>query len=445
MSPPVAAPRALEIELPIERFELACGARLLVSPRAGAPVTAVQVHLRGGASLDPPGLEGLAYLTGSLADQGTRSRDEEEFATALEELGAHVAGSATGLSGSAVSSSWKPFLALLTEALVEPAYPHKNVARQIGRLVDRLRIEAKDPRSQAEQRFRKLVYGRHWLGRPAYGSSASLARIAPKHLRDFHREHWVASRALIAVCGDVEPGDVRRELDRLLRAWKSGQPLPPRTPRLPERGVRSDAFESQREQVHVLCGHLGVRRSDPDYPALVVMDHVLGTGPGFVNRISRRLRDELGLAYSVSANIHATAGILPGMFSAYIGTAPANVQTALEGFLSEIRRMQREEVSEDELSVARDYLVGSFVLGFQRAARRVAWMISAERHGFPDDALARLPREFAAVRASDVRAVAARHLFPERCAVATGGPLSRAGLETIVQGLARKPRGSKRA
>ena len=108
------------------------------------------------------------------------------------------------------------------------------------------------------------------------------------------------------------------------------------------------------------------------------------------NRISRRLRDELGLAYSVSANIHASAGLLPGTFTAYIGTSPDKVTTAIDGFLREIRRIQDEPVERDELEVAKDYLLGAFPLGFQRASRRAGYMIAAHLHEFPPDNLQRL-------------------------------------------------------
>ncbi len=432
------------VEVPVERFDLECGAKLLVSQRRGAPVTAVQVHFRGGVSLDPPGLEGRAYLAGSLADQGTKAHTEAALAEALESLGAHLGGNANGLSGSVVSKSWKPFLTLCCEVLTTPTFPRKLVERQVQRLTDRLRIEERDPRQQASLRFRELVYGGHWLGRPAYGSRSSLARIERTDLTRHVRESWVAARAVIAVCGDVRPNAVRKALDELLRGWKTGAQLPPQALELPERAVRCSAFEIDREQVHVLLGHLGVRRADPDYPALVVMDHVLGTGPGFTNRIAKRLRDELGLAYSVNASIHTTAGILPGIFQAYIGTSRKHVETAIDGFLAEIRRIRDEPVDELELAVARDYLVGSFVLGFQRASRRAAWLVSAERHGFPDDTLERLPREFAAVTPADVQRVARAHLFPDACAVATGGPLAQGELEALVARTAPVRRGAHR-
>lgn len=425
------------IDLPIERSELSCGARLLVSPRPGAPITAIAVHLRGGPSLDPFGREGTAYLAGHLINQGTRDHDERAIAERAEALGAHVGGSSHGLSATVVSRDWKKLAALAVELLTTPTYPARAVARQKTRLRDRLLLEKDDPRAQATQRFRRLIYGDHWLGRPAYGSLESVDAIAPRHLRTHHRKHWCGRRAVIAVCGDVRPKAVARELERLLGDWNPGTALAPRTPELPERGVRVDTFRAEREQVHLLLGHLGIRRADPDYPALVVLDHVLGSGAGFTNRIARKLRDELGLAYTVSANIHGTAGILPGMFQAYIGTSPEHVPTALAGFLAEMRRIQDERVPAPELDLARSYLVGSFVLGFQRAARRAGWMITAERHQLGDDALEELPRQFAAVSSADVQRVAQQHLFPDACCVSAAGPVDRAALEGAVRGLVR--------
>jgi zinc protease len=423
---------SLGVHLPLERFQLGCGARLLVSRRPGAPVTALQMHVRGGHSLDQPGLEGTAYLTGALLDQGTERRSEEEIAEALETRGGAVAGESNGLSASIASRHWKLLVEIVSELVTEPTYPRAEFRRQKQRLLDRLVVERDEPRVQAERLFKRLVYGEHWLGRGATGTLESVARIERKDVAAFHRRHWVARRAIFAVCGDVEPEEVFAALDRALSRWEPGEDLPHPVPRLPPRAVRVGVFRAAREQVHLFLGHLGVRRAEPDYPALVVMDHVLGTGPGFTNRVAMRLRDELGLAYSVHANIHGTAGVHPGVFAAYIGTSPDKVATAVAGFLREMRRIQEEPVGGAELSVAKDYVVGSFALSFQRAARRASYLISAERYHLPEDYLDRAPREFAAVTPEDVQRAALAHLHPDACCLAAAGPLKREDLQRAI-------------
>ena len=428
MSPAATARRVPALELPVKRFELDCGAKLLVSPRRGAPVTAIQVHVRGGSRLDPKGREGTAYLAGRLLDQGTARRSEQEIASVLEAAGGSLAGDATTLSGNIANDAWPLLTEILCDCLTGPTYPAREFARQKQRLLDRLLLEKDDPRAQADQLFRRLVYGSHWLGRPQYGSHESASKIERRHLAAYHAANWVASRATIAVCGDVQPAAVAKTFERHLRGWRAGTSLEPGHPEFPERGVRLATFSAQRQQVHVQLGHLGIRRKDPDYPALVVMDHVLGTGPGFTNRISRRLRDELGLAYSVHASIHGSAGALPGTFNAYIGTSPENVGTAVSHFLAEMRRIQEERVSPSELRLARDYVIGAFAMSFQRASRRATYMINAERYHLPADNLERLPREIAAVTAADVQRVAQKHLFPDACCLSAAGPITERDL-----------------
>jgi zinc protease len=428
------APSVPRLELPIQRFELACGALLLVSPRPQATIAAASVHVRGGPALDPAGREGTAFLAGSLVDQGTAAHDEEELAALLEPEGGEVGGDATGVSGSIVNERWELLLETLAEMTVAPAYPAEKVELQRQRLLDRLLVERDDPRVQGGLLFRRLVYGEHWLGRAAYGTRESVARIGARELRAHHKQNWVARRGVIAVCGQVDPQAVRRKVERLFARWPAGAALQTTPPRFPERAVRSGVFHSKRAQVHVYLGHLGVPRQHPDYPALVVMDHVLGTGPGFTNRIARILRDELGLAYSVNASIHSSAGVLPGMFTAYIGTSPDKVRTAIQGFRREIQRIQQEPVGQEELDVAKSYLVGSFPLGFERAARRASYMISSEVHHFPDDYLERLLASFAAVTREDVQRVAREQLYPERCVLAAAGPLAKSEVSRLARG-----------
>ena len=108
----------VRLSVPVERYELKCGASLLVSPRPGAPVTALELHLKGGPSLDPAGKEGTAYLTSALLSQGTEKWSEEELAAQLEPMGAQIIGSASGLAARVEGKEWRSLAAILAAHLV---------------------------------------------------------------------------------------------------------------------------------------------------------------------------------------------------------------------------------------------------------------------------------------------------------------------------------------
>jgi zinc protease len=125
----------------------------------------------------------------------------------------------------------------LCEQITTPTYPRIQVERQKRRLLDRLKVEKDDPRTQGGLLFRKLVYGDHWLGRAAYGTIESVEKIGPAQLRAHHAKNWVAKRAIIAVCGDVEPKKVARTLDKLLAHFHPGTALATTPPKFPDRGI----------------------------------------------------------------------------------------------------------------------------------------------------------------------------------------------------------------
>lgn len=407
--------------IPFVARDLKCGARLLVSRRRGASVTGVQVHIRGGHSLDPTGKEGTAYLTGALADQGTARHTYEQIAGLLEPAGGSVVGDSAGLAGSIASAQWKRLLSLVCELLTEPEYPAAKVRRHRERVLDRLRVDQDNPRVQASRAFGRLVYGDHWLSRSDTGTPESVATIQRRGLLAHHARNWCGARTLIVVCGDVHPDEVGRLLDRKLGSWKRGTALAPTSQDFPARGPRTAFFQADRQQAHVYLGHLGIRRRDEDYAALLVMDHMLGAGPGFTPRIPRILRDEMGLAYTVSASITSSAGVLPGCFTAYIGTSPEHVPLAVRVFLDEIRRVQDERVSPAELELAKGYLTGSMALGFERTSRRVQYGVFAERNQLGKRHLEDLFEQIEAVTADDVRDAAGRHLFPDKACLSVGG------------------------
>jgi zinc protease len=169
-------------------------------------------------------------------------------------------------------------------------------------------------------------------------------------------------------------------------------------------------------------GHLGVRRSDPDYYALLLLDTILGSSPGFTSRIPRLLRDQLGLAYTTFANVAASAGVDPGRFVAYIATAPSNVDRAVDALRGEIERIVSEPVDEAELATARSYLTGSCVFRFQTNAQVAAFLLEAEVHGLGFDFVKRFPGLIENVTVEDVLGAARRHIHPAAMTTVVVGP-----------------------
>src|SRR5262249_9199026 len=154
-----------------------------------------------------------------------------------------------------------------------------------------------------------LVYGNHPFGRPSYGTRATVEKLTPADCKAFHKLAFAPNFTTVVVVGDFNTDEMIKKIEALTKNWpksdlgKAVAPAPPK-PVAVERIV-SDPTAAQ---VHFYIGHLGITRNNPDYYKLLVMDNVLGTGPGFTDRLSSTLRDRQGWAYTVQAAITGTAG-----------------------------------------------------------------------------------------------------------------------------------------
>lgn len=410
------------IRLEIEERELDSGLTLLAvrNPRVQTYACVVSLEVRAGD--EPAEQSGLANLVGECLDEGTKHYNALELSAATESLGASMEGNHRGGVMMCPAASQKPALALLREMVLEPQFPGREVRRVQAEVLTEIKAEEDDPRAVAARRFRKLIYGDHPLGRPTQGAAKSVAKCKPKDLRDFHAEWFRPAGGFIAASGPEETG---KTLDRLEKAFAGFRGKAPKHRPMPDvelaAAPRDAHIPMAREQVHVYLGHVGIRRTHPDFYRLSVMDHILGTGPGFTSRVSRKLRDEQGLCYSVSAGITPSAGEEPGTFTAYIGTSPEHRQKAIDGFLAEIQRIRSEAPSAQELQDVKDYLTGSFVFALERNSNLAAYAIRARRFGLGFDFIHRYPGIVREITAEQVREAAERHLHPDRLAVISAG------------------------
>jgi zinc protease len=233
---------------------------------------------------------------------------------------------------------------------------------------------------------------------------------------------------MVAITGDFDIAAAEAELKRLTGGWKKKE-LPRREwPKveMPTKFTEKVLSMPDAAQLHFYMGHVGIRRSNPDYYRLLVMDYILGTGPGFTSRLSA-LRDREGLAYTVEAVITSSAGHEPGLFTGYIGTFNENYAKVKKRFLEELNRVRKEKASEKELADAKSYLQGSYTLGYGTNAGIAGQLLDIELHGLGLDHPAKFHKAVGAVTADDVLAVAKKYLHPSKMIVVAAGAVNEKG------------------
>lgn len=412
-----------------QRVVLPNGLTLLLLENHRLPLVSAQAFVRGVRVSEPKELAGVASLTGSLLDEGTASRSNREIAAAIENVGGELSMSPSGGSVKVLSSDLELGLSLLMDCLVNAKFPADAFARLKAQSVAALEEAMQQPDTKAQLLFQSLVYGDHPLGRPALGTRETLKRLKVDDCRSFHRDNFVPDRTVVAVVGDFDSAAVRAAIEKLTSGWQSSSRAaasPPPLPKL-EKSVERIVSQADAAQLYFYLGHAGIRRNDPDFYSLMVMDYVLGTGSGFTDRLSSRLRDRQGLAYSVSASITSAAGEEPGVFVGFIGTFPDKLAQVRQAFLEEIRRIRDEPVKAEELQDAQQYLLGSIPFRVTTAGRVAEQLLQIERFGLGFSYLDDFRAKVASVTASSVQAAARKHLDPDRLIVVAVGAVDEQG------------------
>jgi zinc protease len=394
------------------------------SGAATGGVAAVRLAVEADERFDPEARAGLARFTGRMLAEGAGARSHLEIARAIESVGGVLETDEEGVAVKVLSADLPLALELAADLAARPTFPADRVEHLRGRIAAEIAADEDDPATVSENALRELVYEGHPYHHPAAGYRRTVAAISRADLVAHHARYWTPRRARLAIAGDVEPAAVRALVERAFGGWTgagaSGAAPVPEIAR--GRSPRTRHVPMVREQVQVALGHLGLRRTHPDHYALQVMDCILGTSPGFTDRLSRVVRDELGLAYSVRASLTESSGVEPGIFQATVGCSPGNRERAVGEMRRIIRRITREPVSAAELADAQAYLTGSFVFGVQTAGQLAALLISIARYGLGDDYAARYPALVRAVTVADVARVARAHLDPDALCEVDVGP-----------------------
>ena len=388
------------------------GIVLLVAERPGVPIVAARVFVRAGAAFEPADRSGLANLTGALLTRGTAKRTGPEIDSAIEFVGGSLEAGASrdGLTASlsVLKRDMTLGFDLLSEVVLGPTFPQEELTRKVAQIQAAIKRSEEDPNTVAARALSRLVYPNHPYGRPVEGMIESVGKLTRDDVVAFYRSHARPDSTIVVVVGDVTGDEARREIVKRFGGWAKPVAAVPTVPSATPSGTpQSETITKPLTQATLMLGRQAIRQTDPDYFPLAVASYVLGGGSA--SRLYARVRDEGGLAYAVYS--YVSPARYGAAFSVSSQTRTAEIPKVSDILREELERMVREPVKDDELALAKDYLIGSFPLRLDTTAKVADFVIAIEEQGLGLDYADRYKASIAKVTAADVQRVA-RKFFP---------------------------------
>ena len=414
-----------------DRTVLPNGLVLLHSKQSYLPVVHVVLLIKASPFDESPEKAGLANLTSSLLMEGTKNRTSDQLSEEVEFIGADLGASTsrdyTIVSLSVLKKHLQKGFELFSDILLNPVFSDEEIARKKELIKGNLKQAEDDPSFVASRAFRKAVYGEeHPYGRLVSGSEETIDRITRDDIVDFYKRYYRPNNAIMAVVGDISKEETIRLLKGFLKGWQKGKLAAERRYQL-QRQTEKRLIKINREltQANILLGHLCVKRSDPDYYKLQVMNYILGGG-GFASRLMTRIRDEMGLAYDVHSFITSNKDV--GFFQVGVQTKNRSARQVIDIILQEMRRIQTNLVTQQELEDAKAYLTGSFPRRIDTMAKIANFLVLTEFYELGMDYDRKYPGYINAVTVKDIQEVARKYLHPEAYTLVVVGKINRTGL-----------------
>jgi len=410
-----------EVTFPkFQRTTLSNGLKIILVERHSLPLVQFNLLVDAGYAADQFAVPGTAKLTQQMLDEGTARRTALQISDELAALGANLGDGSrldvASVSLSTLASTLDPALDIYADVILHPAFPEADFLRLQKQLLAGIKQEKNDPIGLALRVFPKLLYGSdHAYGNPLRGSGteASVSKLTPADLRQFHDTWFKPNNATLIIVGDTTLQEIKPKLEKLFAGWEPGTvPVKNLANAAPQK--KSSLYLIDRpgaQQSFILAGQVGLPKSDPDEIAVETVNTILGGA--FTSRVNLNLRENKHWTYGAFTVPIAARG--QGPFIAY---APVQTDKTKESLIEMDKELRgiigNRPATGEELSKAQQSQTLSLPGQWETLGAVGGSLGEIVTFSLPDDYFSTYPAKVRALTTNDMAQAAKKLVHPDQ-------------------------------
>jgi zinc protease len=405
------------------RRTMADGTVVYLAPSHEFPLVNLVVTFKGGASLDPAQVPGLASMTARMVREGgaagmAPAQLDESLDFLATEIGVAANETFTAATMNCLKSNFDESLKLFLDMLRTPAFDEKRLETAKARVLESLKQRNDDASSILSREWKRLVYGADHF-EASEPTDRTVEAISRDRLTEMHRRIFHPGNMIVSVSGDFDEKEMLGKLEKAFSGWERGEPVA--DPVAPTAVLEPGLYHVPKEipQGKVVMGSRAITRDDPDAIPFLLLNEILGAG-GFTSRLMQQVRSNEGLAYSVRSAL-APRVPYPGDFRAGFESKNATVALAAKIVMEQIAKIRGELVTDDELETAKASLIETFPRQFESRPQMLRVFVNDEWTKRPKDYWKTFRDKVRAVTREDLKRVAQKHLDPAKMAILVVG------------------------
>lgn len=379
----------------------------------------VGVWLRVGSMMETPQENGLSHFLEHMVFKGTESRTTRQIAEEMDAVGGQINAftgkDCTCFYAKVIDEDLPLAMDILSDLTCRATLDEGEFGKERGVILEEIAMDEDSPEDLVHECLSRVQFGDQSLGMPILGTTELISHYTREDLAAYRRKHYAPRETVVALAGNYDPAQVLALAERYFGAWQNDiapvnvPPMAPLAGQLVQR-------EKDTEQLHLCMGFPGIAYGGDGLYPQAVMNNLLGGSMS--SRLFQRIREELGMAYSIYT--YPNSYLPCGTFAIYAGVSPKNGQRVLEEIRKELRRLVDEGVTEKEFRDAKQQLRGGYLLGLESPGSRMQalgrGLLLLGRAVTPEETIEKIER----VTIDDVNEAARRALTATPCLAVVG-------------------------
>lgn len=349
----------------IQKIVLDNGLTVLLRENHASPTVSISLVLNGGTWEENTDNNGISLLTAQLLTSGTRTRKVEDIARSIESRGLSLSPysgrNSLGLSMGFLSDDTDFAIDLLEDVVKNSTFPEGEILRQKQDILTALISQEDNINTVTSRNLRETLFEKHPFRFDSLGTAQSISKLTRAQIIDFYQKYAVPNNMVLSVYGDIQPNSILSKIKKKFGVLIRKEINLTSLTEDPPRETREKTIHLNKKQAVVMIGFQGAGLKSPDRHAVEVMTDILGSA--FSGRIFNTVRDEFGQAYTLGGGYSPYRGV--GMISFFVQTTDDNVLKVKDLLLRLISDLQKNPVSEEELTNMKTYLKGSQKMALQ--------------------------------------------------------------------------------
>lgn len=408
----------------IQTTRLENGLTILTEKMPDARSATVGIWIKRGSRHEPFELNGISHFIEHAVFKGTRRRSALDIAIEIDRLGGNLDAftmhEAVGFMAKVVDTQILNTLDLISDMLADPLFDERELKREQKVIIEEIKMVEDTPEDILSEIFTKEFFPNSPLGLPIEGTKKTVRQFNRETTRAFHAELCQPKNIVVACAGNVEHYQVVEFVNSVFATQKTINSTTEDSS-VPETSAPIFLKKNRNlEQAHLLIAAPWIGATDERRYAANLLISILGDGNS--SRLWQTIREKRGLAYSVGASASSFQDC--GIFSIYAGTSPDKLGEVIDLSVAEIRKIKQKGVSEEELSLAKQQITASVLLGLEDSAARAANLAQQEMIYGKQISVEETLRKLEAVTAEEVKKLAEDFFQTEKMALGALGNLN---------------------